>query len=355
MNREKRIVMRVVIVNQYNSDNIGDNLIGTSMRKFFLTHGVEVELAGYAQTTFQRIQHSEMLKGRSVVSKLKRICPPILKYILVYRKAIDEEIRRISNERIDALIIGGGQLIKHKSVFVYCFRKWTRFSKKKHIPLYVYGVGVDSNLNLFERVLFSEGIKYACGITCRETSSAVLLRQLYKCQVEEAPDAVFSMDLASEKSDEENLIVMPYSFSLAKSHFHSLKSKEDYYNHLFQIIVEEHYEKLILTATTSIDLGECYAFSEYLISKGIDNVVVEMTDLSDMLKVYSGAYKIVSGRMHAMIIGMICKKEIVPLEISSKISEFNKQYLKGQSELDEIRSASLDGMKKIVSCMEIRV
>lgn len=339
--------MKVAILNQFNSDNIGDKLIGLSMKQYFEARDIDVELGGYAQTKNQDIVISAT-RAKGIFSSLKRRCPAIIKYYLKFKKEIRKEANRIQMNNIDAIVIGGGQLIKHNGVFSYCFSDWVRRAVRYNIPIYIYGIGVDNNINRKEWKRYKKGLSKARLLCCRDKESALTLGQQISNSVHIYPDVVFALDIEQTDSFRENLLIMPYNFDTAHIHFKSIDTRENYYQNLLEIIENNEYKELILSGTTSADFDECENFSNLLKRLNIPHHISEMRDMQDLLHIYSQTKKLYSGRMHALILALLSGVEMEALEISDKVRCFSKTYLRQKVELSEVRGASKSGLLKLV-------
>lgn len=341
--------MNVVIINQFNSDNIGDKLIGQVLYDFFADKGVSISLAGFAQTEFQEIKNQD--DKYEIFEWLKNICPAIIKFLVRYKKNIRQEVNRVDLKKADALVIGGGQLLKHGGLFPYCFYEWCKYAFDLKIPIYIYGVGVDHDLNIFDRMLYFNGLKKAKYISCRDLDSSRIISKLIGQTVDTYPDVVFSKDIVKSNSNGRDLVVMPYNYMVAKRHFSSLKSRDNYYGCLLNIINSSIHEKIVLTATTSSDYIECLNFAKYLDKKKVKYVIKLVTSESELEKIYDYASVVCSGRMHAMILSMLRCIKTKPLMISHKITTFSKEYLQSGLDVRYINNESKKGMEILFSKM----
>lgn len=334
--------MKILVLNQFNSDNIGDKLIGETISGYLSSKGIDVTSGGYAQMSPQSIVHSE--KGIDLIGKCKKWCPPWLKYILLYKRRIRSEAKKCCAEDMDAIVIGGGQLIKQGGVFPYCFRDWANYAIKHGIPLFIYGVGVDDHIGNKESELYRKGFENAKVISCRDEQSGNNLRKITNKDIVVWPDVVFAAGTLPHLFDGDNLVVMPYDYDTAHLHFNTLVSREKYYNDLLVKIRSERYKELLLSSTTSSDLDECYQFGEFLNKNNIAYRIVQIQNFQELTKVYSGARKIYSGRMHALIVGLLCGIEVEPIEVSNKIRDFRKNYLNGKESTAETIELSIRGL-----------
>lgn len=338
--------MNYIVINQFNSDNIGDKLIGISIKQFFDCKGDNVRLIGFAQTTNQKIEYNPDTNA-GMLSFIKKIMPSYMKYHLYYRKRINYELKKIDINVIDGIVIGGGQLFKHSGLFPFCFDKWSQIAKKNKIKLYIYGVGVDNNLSSNDIKKYRKGIEYATYVACRDDESAKQISQIVQRNVEVWPDVVFSFDIEKSNAIKDKLLIMPYNYETAHNHFHSLESRERYYEQLIKLVGANDYSNVFLSATTSSDLKECYVMRDYLKSNGIQSEIVNCDNYESLIELYKTTKTVISGRMHAMIIAMLCGVNIIPIEISPKITDFKHSYLESQTSLNETINLSKKGLEKL--------
>lgn len=338
--------MNILVVNQHNSDNIGDKLIGISIFDFFMKKKVRVHIAGFAQTDIQEIS-CDTKKSYSLLPILKQKFPASLKYLLVYKKKIRNEAKKYDIENIDALIIGGGQLIKHGSVFPYCFRDWIKIAKTRGIKVYIYGIGVDDNLTARDRKYYSEGFEIAKLVSCRDKESAAHLQHFVKREVEVWPDVAFSYSVNCRTKDKDSLLIMPYNYDVARVHFASLNSRESYYCWILERINALNYKKIILSATTSADLKECYLLQDYLKEKRISCDIKQVKNIEELVELYESTKLLISGRMHALIVGALCGIDTEAIEISPKIIDYKNDVMKNGNSIEKIKKMSLAGLDRL--------
>lgn len=342
--------MKVLVVNQYNSDNIGDKLLNEMTCQNLKNLGHECVNAGYAQTISQEVDFTENQNKKGIISSIKRNISPFFKYILLYNKRLKEIQKNISE--CDAIIIGGGQLIKHNNVFLYCMLNWIKYAKKKNLPVLIHGVGIDSNLNKYEINLYAKAIKYATAINVRDKQSADFLKKYFNVDADVSPDIAFTyLKTIREKKDNairSGILVMPYNYTTAKYVFDYDINQNEYYDMIIKFIkkeIEDNKKQLIeLTATTSADVKECYKLQEYLKEKGYSVDIQKAKTVTELAELMLNCKTIITGRMHAMILGMLCGCKIKPICVSDKIKDFSTNYLEHEIDLSEVSNEATDGI-----------
>ena len=120
--------MNVLIINQNKSDNIGDKLLSKMLCERLNNLGVQTKELGFAQTTEQNVTYEKANNTRHFLNSVKKKCPVLIKYLLNFGPKLREQQKKVKMTEYQAIVIGGGQLIKHKSVFLYCLIYWARIA-----------------------------------------------------------------------------------------------------------------------------------------------------------------------------------------------------------------------------------
>lgn len=334
--------MKILVINQYNSDNLGDKLLNRMICNYLNNNFYEYENAGFAQTVNQDIT-SEIKSDK--LYKFKKRIPPLLKYFLNYKYKLKIIQKKIDIKSINAVLIGGGQLLKHRTVFLYCLWNWISFAKKNKLPVIIYGVSVDSNITYFEEKIYKKLLKKVNVINVRDIQSQKKLQNM-GFNVNYSPDIAFSTkDIkANYRKNGEYVLFMPYDRITAKYSFGSHDKIEETYKKILKSINKN--DKIILTATTSSDLIECNKVNDLLKENNYNSEIKISKTIDELLDYIINSKYIITGRMHAMIVGLVFNKKIYPINISNKIDVFNKEYLiKPNLNIKEIYKLSIEGLQ----------
>ena len=157
----------------------------------------------------------------------------------------------------------------------------------------------------------------------------------------------FSYDVHFLEKSKDNLLIMPYSFVVARVHFSTLNSREAYYSWILERVESLNYKRIILSATTSVDLRECYLLQEFLRIKGISCDIVQINSVNELVELYESTKLLISGRMHALIIGGLCGIEWEAIEVSPKIVDYKDAFMKSENLIPGIKKMSLDGLERL--------
>lgn len=345
---------RILVVNQYNSDNIGDNLLNEMLCLNLKRMGYSIDNVGYAQQNKQVVEYKiDNSKVNFMKSFLKRIISPWLKYQLIYKLRLNTSQKNLKNKKWDAVIIGGGQLLKHNSVFMYCFRHWINWAKKNDIPIILHGIGVDSGLSKHEIKIYKKCLKYVQVINCRDVETKEIMRQKFDVIAYISPDIAFTYhNEEAEKYNKDVILVMPYSYMTARKAFQFNISKSQYFKTMRHKIKDikdkEPNLRVVLAATTSDDATECYRFAEWCADSGERYIVKKIQDSSTLFQEACKAKYMISGRMHAMIVGLIAGAKIEPILVSNKIKTFEISYLEKECNLKKISRQAVEGLERSI-------
>ncbi|HEL1949137.1 TPA: polysaccharide pyruvyl transferase family protein [Streptococcus suis] len=344
---------RILLINQFNSDNLGDKLLSNMISEYLEKKNFTVDKVGYALEKEQQIVYNDTQKLSSYRAFKNRV-PNFIKFHLQFKRNLKRMVSRIDLTNYSGIIIGGGQLIKHKTVFSYCFRFWSGIAQKNNIPLFIYGVGVDSGLSEKEIKRYSKGIDYASFINCRDLESKELFRELFHVDAVITPDVAFGLSV-NRIEKEKLMIVMPYNFETAKYSFDYEMTEEDYYADLFAKVKEYSLKnyKIVLSSTTTSDARTSLSFKVYLEKRGIEAVIYEAKAIDDLIQLFSRSEIILTGRMHAMIMGLCTDNKIIPILVSDKIRVFEQEYLNGDYDYEQIKKQSNQGLEQLINALQV--
>lgn len=337
----------IALINQFHSDNIGDKLLNYSLSLALSKFGNNVINLGFAITSEQNIIYKNNTTY-NIVKKIKYSIPSIIKYIVRYHYDLLREERRIDWATVDVIIVGGGQLLKHLTAFKYCLVFWYIVSKKHHIPLILYGIGIDNDVNHIEKMIYKKILQEAHYINCRDRTTAILVKQLVGYDVVVTPDIAFTYKIIDAKRNEDYILIMPYSYDLYRKAFGFLKSRDEYYGQILALMeksISLNQYRIILSATTSSDASECCPFQTFLKRKGFDSYLIESKNVQDIVGLLLKSKFLVSGRMHALILSLLCGVTPIAIPVSEKVKSFKETYMKNKMDIEDIKMEANQGVK----------
>lgn len=343
---------RVLLINQGKTENLGDQAINIAFKNNLIANGWEVDFAGFAQTneqTMQNMSTNSKLKGKSL---LKRFTPKFIVWLFKYRKNINEEFNRVTkNKKYDLVIIGGGQLIKTKGVFMLSLLSWYKILKQYlDCPIILAGIGADPKYSFFEKNIYKKLLSKFDSIYVRDQKSQEVLVNQFNLETEYIPDIVFAFSKYYKPAEvlaKNKLLVMIFDYKALKQNFGTSVSKEEYYK-IWINLIKENIEpglKIILGYTTIGDKLETIEFSNYL-NRFTDYKfeVVNTDTLENFVEELQETKSLISGRMHGMLLGMNYGCRLIPYIVSPKIQTFNDEWVNKEVNLEVV---TLDIDKKI--------
>jgi polysaccharide pyruvyl transferase WcaK-like protein len=333
--------MRILLVNQGKSgENLGDRAIAETFRKVLNDKECIVDIAGFSETKSQSIPEID-IKGKTINLKyiikkrVKKAIPSLLIWIIKYRKKIKQEFKNLRNTQYDLVIIGGGQLIKSKSVFPYALLTWYNIVRKNlSCPIIVAGVGTDVEFSAFEKMIYKKVLTGLDGIFARDFSSQKIIQECFKVKCKYMPDIAFAesryiTDLLDFK-DRRIFLVMIFSYDSYIKNSKRLVNKEEYYKTWLGLINDNSDKELeiVLSYTTTSDKIETYEFARYLEKYGDFKFYIGKTDnLEEYSNLLMQTKQILSGRMHAMILGLNYNCKVIPFIVNPKLEIFKKEWI----------------------------
>ena len=232
---------RIAHVGTFDVENYGDLLFPTVLKHNFLDYEIDL---------FSPIGGGQFLPNKEDVFSIK-----------------DLEKKHLEN-RYDAIVIGGGNLIRTDSVVAYTYEKsndvslslWalpTLIGKKYNIPVLYNCPGVLRQFKRCEREVIKEIFKDVDYISVRDEDSKLLLEECGVSSVKVVPDTVLSIDNIIKYEDTkrikkqlekdkkipklENYIVIQHiRFNLDDEHYVNELKK------LMNIIIEEYNYNILL-------------------------------------------------------------------------------------------------------------
>ena len=213
---------------------------------------------------------------------------------------------------------------------------------------------MDLNINHIEKFIYKKIIKSANIVNVRDSQTAKLMKRYFNTEALTSPDIAFSYYdyIKQEKITKEkgNILAMPYDSITSKFSFNNKETKVENYEKIISLINQENEDSkeqlIILTATTSSDLSECYEFHNYLVCNGYKAEVIKSKNIDDLKELILNCKELITGRMHAMILGMTCETKVKPIIISNKIEVFKSEYLDNKKvNIEEISKKATEGLK----------
>ena len=346
--------MKILLINQGHTDNLGDQAILMVLKKILGSNNEIVSLPFVPYENEQNLNfliHSqatpvvlnkknrEKHKTAFLLSKIKSKIPQEWRTLYNYKKIIKT---KINNRKFDFAIVGGGELIKGSShPFFLSLIAWIDFLENQGCPILVSGVSCDASFNEFEEKCLRRTLNKCRAITVRDKQSQKILKDL-GVECEYLPDIAFLYRRLYDKVYEDNktiqsVFVYSYDELDFKNKFNY--NRGEYYSYYLNLIKQSRNKMpLVLGYTTYNDYKETICFAKFLNKMEIDNLIADIYTFSDLISILKNSSQIISGRMHAMILGMQYYAKIIPVDVKEKIVVFRQEWASCDFKYDIISS-----------------
>lgn len=345
-------IFRILTINRCNSDNLGDQAIGRSLKKL-------LELEGYKVTSFDLVsvdllQHSLREKPSQTKKRVYKRLIGVLKrssffsHVLLLTRSLQwffrnfRKIRNIATKNFDIAFIGGGQLILSGGLFPIALFTWVLFLKNSKTEIFLLGVGAGKTYNWYEKILYKKALSFCQEIYLRDNDSIETIKETFGFQPMFIPDLAFCYSLCTSKKDiryinRDSLIVgiVDYKVYLRYRKEMDFKwlSENDYIllwkKQVIELINKVQPKNLILTSTTKADLYYSSMLYRTLLEERLTckiEFVSELLSLEEYYNLLRRGKTIISGRMHALILAQTLGVEVIPWPISRKIVSYEREY-----------------------------
>jgi polysaccharide pyruvyl transferase WcaK-like protein len=155
------------------------------------------------------------------------------------------------------------------------------------------------------------------------------------------PDIVFNNYQNITPIKEDITSVSIFSFVSFKRNTRTKISLREYYEEWYSLILSNstNKTKIYFFYTTESDRLETIRFIKYINNKYLRGFTIEKTNnLKLLLDVISCSKILVTGRMHAMIMGINNHCKIIPFIVSNKIQTFKNQYLSNFNDYSKLKN-----------------
>jgi len=340
---------RILLINKGWSDNIGDQAIKYALEKMIASQGHSCEFA-------------DLTKPQNVTGKSRKnrfLVTAALKYL---RKWVPDSVgqaawllrhwpifkKQFRNNHYDLVIIGGGQLILDNASFPLAVYLWMHLMKGLHRnKVVIYGVGASPALSGMDRMLYRSALKMADAVYLRDHESMAYILETFGITAHYTPDVVFgiSRHIPEQPCKGTNTLIAPPCFDVYQKAWRNDPNAmtRDAYEAFWENKVMENLPvggcaKLFYTAEQ--DIGQTQRLQDQLLwNQEIHVEIIRLGNLNDYTRELSHAGKVISGRMHALIIAFAFKKNLEVFPVSKKLTTFRDEYLNRGGDLEMIQDS----------------
>lgn len=344
----------ILLINQGHTDNIGDIAINNTIKNFF-------ENLNYDVCSVPYWDEHEIFRKYNKIYKIIRKFDFIMDFFM--RKYIRKKIK---NKKIDAVIIGGGDLMSAHRGFNCALYNWTKYLFDKNIKIFITGISTNNDITKKERKRYEKALKKCDFVSVRDEFSLNLIKNNYDIDCNYYPDVVFAYNKImninykhGKKNNKDNIVMIaPIKFNEGLKYYLNTKDEKEYFNYLYNkaINIISKDDIILITSTVKNDENTSMNFYNYL-SERINNKVIfeKYIDFENYIHILEKTNLIISARMHAMILGLIygCDK-IVAIEHNKKMQIFSREYCKNKSiDINNVENMAYSGLEKIYKKIEI--
>jgi polysaccharide pyruvyl transferase WcaK-like protein len=300
--------MNIWVVNRNKTNNLGDRLIGESLRQALETHNTVVQ--------------NEFVGVWPWISRLGYVATIASVVLSIFRK---ESIRRPP----DLIIVGGGQLLLPTPRFLGAFSGWALLAYLYGVPLIAFSVGTEGRVSGVKRWIMTLNLAGCLRVKLRDEYSRALLISAGMRSYEIVPDVVYLSekikDLGAVSKNgiyiclaDYNGSVLKYSPEISKADYHELAVEKA------KLEVTPN-EPIVLFSSSESDYEELEQFKQLCLSRFSEQCinVWRPNNVMELIEGIGRARVIISARMHPLIVGQIAGGRIVALERNKKLANYS--------------------------------
>jgi polysaccharide pyruvyl transferase WcaK-like protein len=349
---------KVLLINEGFSNNLGDRAINLSIKRVLELNECNVECVDFVGCDVEEIDISETIKeANAKVKLLRKITPMFIRTIRAQIKWLRKElnlVKRYCVNEYDFIIIGGGQLILSNFYFPMAMYIWVnKFARKKNVKIYIIGVGAGDVYTFIDKYLYKRSLAKVNKLFVRDNKSIEILEDLLSVKAEFIPDMAFYLEYVypKYKKSTNKALVGIVDYQVYKLYNKEYKSEIHYIEEWIEEIkkiCDEGYEVELFYTTPEDYLQSIKLKKQYEEKYNHSFKINKCNNLKELASVIQSAEKLISARMHGLIIAMNYGVKITPYEISNKIKTFNNEYIKTDVSIKELQEEIYSIVNKLV-------
>ena len=328
----------IIIIGRIHTDNLGDRIIGRTMRNLFDRPDLKIFSADY---TIRALSSSSRVYNRLIRPLVDRLYKARCKRVI---------------KKSEMAIIGGGELIS--SGFLKDLKEWNLMFEINNpgIKRVLFGVGVVENFSKSEENELRSILRLFHIIYLRDYDSLKYIKEINdnpSCKIEYLPDPVFSYKYNNDS------LKIGISFGITDMRRHikhgyvKFRTKQElfefYYENLRNLIDKYGEKRVNIIYNSDNDKIVAMEFSEYCKREWGINAVVPLIQNEDcLIHLISSSRALASPRMHACIIGLLCGIDVKPIIISDKMKKFAELYCGKEIDIEYLSKQIINAANKIV-------
>ncbi len=340
---------KVLLINKGWSDNIGDQAIKYALEKMIVSHGHICEFADLTKPRSAKKAAGKVgSSGNAAIKRMMGFVPGAIGQIVWLMKYWPIFKKQFRNNHYDLVIIGGGQLINDNASFPLAVFIWMHLLKGLHRnKVVVYGVGSSVALTTIDKMLYRSALKMADAIYLRDRTSLDYVNSAFGIEARYTPDVVFNISkyFKEKPCEDKNVLIAPPCYEVycgAWKNNGERLTREAYEAYWEETVLEnlKGGNRVKLFYTAEQDIPQTLKLQDSMLkNQGMHIELVRMGDIHDYVNELSSTWKVISGRMHALIIALAFEKTLQVFPLSKKLTTFEDEYLKRGADLVMIQQS----------------
>lgn len=319
---------KVLIINEGNSENLGDQAINFVIHKLFEEHNIKCDWQSYS--CHQKVETLKKVEKKTYYLKTKIANTCLFKHYfrLQWWNINNHHFKKYNDCKYDIILIGGGQLLNNSWLYPYLFYKWTTIFKECN--LITFAIGLGAKFNFIDKRLLYKGLSNCKLRTVRDFNSKSYIQNQFNIDSLYIPDPVFKIsDYIKVEKETNQAIILPVSYNHVYLKHQNKMSEIEYLNIWIKKINEysSQYDKTIVSITDLVQDRKIHEDLKHHFRLHKNIVFIIPNDLQHLVSLIAASDKLYSGRMHALIIaysyGVNC--EVYP--ISKKLETFENEVI----------------------------
>jgi len=338
---------RLLLINEGRKGNLGDEAVRDTLQRLLEDANCTVQctsFSGQRKPKGMPARQCKQLSKSWFKSLVRKLVPVELRWLL---RRWPIFLRYLKANRYDLILIGGGQLIQSNGAFGLAMFIWVYLFKKLHKQkVILIGVGAAERYTAFDRLLYRKSLKSVDAIYVRDRDSLSVLKNIFGVSSKLIPDVVFYISKIYKypPHKEKRALFCPTSYEFYKMTRDDpdIGPDENEYlqyweDRMLEYSNDDYQIKLFCTSRRQ-DLPSVEKLKQILHDKHSINVeILDINTLEELTKEIAKSQVVVSGRMHALIIGYCYGCKVFPYRTSSKIDAFKEEYINSRTSLNEVQ------------------
>lgn len=326
---------KTLIINEGWSDNLGDKAILYSYQKLLQECNYTVDFMDFTRKYEEYISSEILGSNISLVIIIKNIIPMKIKWFI---KNFNKMLISLKNKNsYDIIIIGGGQLINNNKYFSLAMYVWTLIFNKNNI--HIIGIGCIDNLSFTNKIFYKKALRRVKSIKLRDKQSIKNFNSIFQLSCNRTIDPVFAISkFYPIKVNLKNSIGISFVNYIDYKKYNNY-TEEEYINSCLKKIDYEYTKSknIVLFYTTSVDKFFAQKIIYHYHNKfNILLTIKEINNLEDLLYSIASFEKVISSRMHVLIIAASYGTKLEVIPFSDKLLGFKKEFIDNEQNIGDV-------------------